>query len=65
MQSESVLDESKIEEYKKQARAYIVPRVAEFAEKFGFQYICVVFKLGIWSTKILEFCCEPCCFRGA
>ena len=35
---ESLLDTSKIAEYKKEARSYIVPKVEEYAKKFGFQY---------------------------
>lgn len=37
-QEESVLDATKIDEYKKEARAYIVPKVQEYAAKFGFTY---------------------------
>ena len=37
-QEESILDASKIDEYKAQARAYIVPKVEEYAQKFGFKY---------------------------
>lgn len=35
---ESVLDESKIPQYKKDARAYIIPKVEWYAKKFGFSY---------------------------
>lgn len=37
-QEESILDPTKTDEYKKKARAYIVPRLEEYAKKFGFQY---------------------------
>lgn len=37
-QEESILDVDKIDEYKKEARAYIVPKVDEFALKFWFNY---------------------------
>jgi predicted metal-dependent hydrolase len=37
-QEESILDPEKIDEYKKEARAYIVPTVEKYALKFGFHY---------------------------
>jgi len=37
-QKESILDPEKVEEYKRQAKAYIVPKVEEYALKFGFDY---------------------------
>ena len=37
-QEESILDTGKIDEYKKQAREYIVPKVDEYALKFWFTY---------------------------
>ncbi len=40
-QKESKIDETKISEYKKQAKQYIIPRVALLANKYGFQYNCI------------------------
>jgi predicted metal-dependent hydrolase len=37
-QEKSLIDPEKIPEYKKNAKNYIVPRVNELAEKFGFDY---------------------------
>ena len=34
----SILDPSQVLEYKREARDIIIPRVAEFAEKYGFTY---------------------------
>ena len=34
----SILDPSKISEYKKEAKQIIIPRVQEFAQKYGFTY---------------------------
>jgi len=34
----SILDPNQIAEYKREAREIIIPRVAEFAEKYGFTY---------------------------
>lgn len=37
-QQDSILDPNQVSEYKREARDIIIPRVAEFADKYGFTY---------------------------